>query len=86
MYENIAESLIGKIRLCHPVNDKSTKFSKSRDIKPNPRLYHYTANTRQYYILIILIMIMMTVLTGLMLYLCKIQNMVEKLNFFPTKH
>lgn len=48
MYENIAESLIGRIRLCHPVNDKSTKFSKSRDIKPNPKLYHYfAANTRQ---------------------------------------
>ena len=48
MYENVAESLIGRIRLCHPVNDKSTEFSKSRDVKPNPKLYHYFAsNTRQ---------------------------------------
>ena len=46
-YENIAESL-GTIRLCHSVNGKTTKFSKSRDIKPNPDLYHYfAANTRQ---------------------------------------
>ena len=36
MYEDIAEDLIGKIRLIHPVNDKSTTFGKSRDIKPNP--------------------------------------------------
>ena len=48
MYEDIAEDLIGKIRLIHPVNDKSTTFGKSRDIKPNPDLYHYfTTNTRQ---------------------------------------
>ena len=48
MYEDIAETLIGKIRLIHPVNDKSTTFGKSRDIKPNPDLYHYfTTNTRQ---------------------------------------
>lgn len=46
-YENLAETL-GEIRLCHPVNDKTTKFSKSRDIKYNPGIYHYFAsNTRQ---------------------------------------
>jgi len=44
MYEETAESL-GEIRLCHSVNDKSTKFSKSRDIKYNPELYHYFAST-----------------------------------------
>jgi hypothetical protein len=44
LYENLVEHL-GKIRLCHPVNNKSTKFSKSRDIKPNPKLYHYFAST-----------------------------------------
>lgn len=43
-YEILAESL-GTIRLCHSVNDKSTKFSKSRDIKPNPKLYHYFSST-----------------------------------------
>lgn len=43
-YETLAESL-GTIRLCHSVNDKSTKFSKSRDIKPNPKLYHYFSST-----------------------------------------
>ena len=47
LYENIAENL-GKIRVCHSANDKTTKFSKSRDIKPNPELYHYfSSNTRQ---------------------------------------
>ena len=47
VYEELAESL-GEIRLCHPVNDKSTKFSKSRDIKYNPDIYHYFAsNARQ---------------------------------------
>lgn len=49
LYENLAESL-GEIRLCHTVNDKTrkSKFSKSRDIKPNPELYHYyTSTTRQ---------------------------------------
>ncbi len=46
-YEKIADTL-GTIRLCHPVNDKSTTFSKSRDIKYNPETYHYFAsNTRQ---------------------------------------
>tara|TARA_R100001079_G_scaffold49605_2_gene25242 strand:- start:2396 stop:3175 length:780 start_codon:yes stop_codon:yes gene_type:complete len=46
-YEEAAEKL-GEIRLCHPVNDKSTEFSKSRDIKYNPEIYHYFAsNTRQ---------------------------------------
>lgn len=49
LYENLAENL-GEIRLCHTVNDKTrkSKFSKSRDIKPNPKLYHYyTSTTRQ---------------------------------------
>lgn len=47
LYENVVESL-GKIRVCHSSNDKTTNFSKSRDIKPNPDLYHYFAsNTRQ---------------------------------------
>lgn len=46
-YEEAAEGL-GTIRLCHPVNDKSTKFSKSRDVKYDPSIYHYFAsNTRQ---------------------------------------
>ena len=48
-YEELAEYL-GKIRLCNTVNDKSrkAKYSKSRDIKPNPDLYHYfTSTTRQ---------------------------------------
>ncbi|MBG30304.1 MAG: hypothetical protein CMI31_09935 [Opitutae bacterium] len=43
-YEELAEE-VGTIRLCHPVNNKSTKFSKSRDIKPNPDLYHYFSST-----------------------------------------
>ena len=47
LYENLAEHL-GKIRVCHAANNKSTKFSKSRDIRPDPKLYHYFAsNTRQ---------------------------------------
>ena len=46
-YEELAEAL-GTIRLCHPVNDKTTKFSKSRDVKYDPTIYHYFAsNTRQ---------------------------------------
>jgi len=44
MYEKLAEHL-GTIRTCHPVNNKSTIFSKSRDIKPDPNLYHYFAST-----------------------------------------
>tara|TARA_R110002049_G_scaffold219727_1_gene391395 strand:- start:298 stop:1032 length:735 start_codon:yes stop_codon:yes gene_type:complete len=44
LYEKSAEKL-GKIRLCHSVNDKTTQFSKSRDIKPDPKLYHYFAST-----------------------------------------
>ena len=47
VYENLAEYL-GTIRMCHSANDKSTKFSKSRDIKFDSSLYHYFAsNTRQ---------------------------------------
>jgi len=47
MYEELAESL-GKIRLCHPVNNKETKFSKSRDVKYQPGVNHYFAsNSRQ---------------------------------------
>jgi alpha-ketoglutarate-dependent taurine dioxygenase len=47
LYEELAEHL-GELRVCHSANDKTTKFSKSRDIKHNPSLYHYFAsNTRQ---------------------------------------
>jgi hypothetical protein len=49
LYEELAENL-GNIRLCHTVNDKTrkSKFSKSRDIKPSPNLYHYfSSNSRQ---------------------------------------
>ena len=46
-YEKLASDL-GPIRGLHPVNDKTKKFSISRDIKPDPSLYHYYAsNTRQ---------------------------------------
>lgn len=44
LYEDLAESL-GNVRVCHSANDKKTEFSKSRDIKPNPDLYHYYAST-----------------------------------------
>jgi len=44
MYEKLAEHL-GDIRICHSVNDKTTSFSKSRDIRPDPNLYHYFAST-----------------------------------------
>ena len=40
-YEKLAKNL-GKIRICHPVNDKTKTFSKSRDIK-------YIANTKHFY-------------------------------------
>ena len=47
LYEELAENL-GKVRVCHSANDKTTNFSKSRDIKHDPNLYHYFAsNTRQ---------------------------------------
>ncbi len=47
LYENLADEL-GVIEECRPVNDKTKTISKSRDIKPNPDLYHfYAANTRQ---------------------------------------
>lgn len=47
VYENLANHL-GVIRKAHPVNDKSTKFSTSRDIKFDPRVPHYYAsNSRQ---------------------------------------
>jgi alpha-ketoglutarate-dependent taurine dioxygenase len=46
-YENLAQAL-GSIRLCHPVNNKNTKFSNSRDIKYDPNIPHFFAsNTRQ---------------------------------------
>tara|TARA_R110000782_G_scaffold227051_4_gene313844 strand:+ start:824 stop:1921 length:1098 start_codon:yes stop_codon:yes gene_type:complete len=46
-YENLAHYL-GVVRDAHPVNDKSTKFSNSRDIKYNPNIPHYFAsNSRQ---------------------------------------
>tara|TARA_Y100001970_G_scaffold76688_1_gene97355 strand:- start:52766 stop:53527 length:762 start_codon:yes stop_codon:yes gene_type:complete len=47
MYENLASTL-GEIRTCHPVNNKETKFSKSRDIKYEAGVNHYFAsNIRQ---------------------------------------
>lgn len=46
-YAELARTL-GTIRVCHPVNDKNTTFSESRDIKYNPDIYHYFAsNERQ---------------------------------------
>ena len=46
-YENLANEL-GTIEPCRPVNHESKKVSKSRDIRPDPNLYHfYAANTRQ---------------------------------------
>lgn len=46
-YENLASKL-GRIEDCRPVNEKSKNFSKSRDIRPDPDVYHfYAANTRQ---------------------------------------
>ncbi len=44
MYEALAEHL-GVVRECHSVNDSATRFSKSRDIKPDPDQYHYFAST-----------------------------------------
>jgi hypothetical protein len=47
IYKELAEEL-GELRTCHSANDKVTSFSKSRDIKFDPSLYHYFAsNTRQ---------------------------------------
>jgi len=46
-YEELAGAL-GTVRSCHPINDKSKKYSNSRDIRPDPSLYHfYASNTRQ---------------------------------------
>lgn len=46
-YESLAEEL-GIIEECRPVNDKSKKISKSRDIRPDASLNHYyAANIRQ---------------------------------------
>jgi len=46
-YEELARSL-GRIRTCHPVNDKQTNFSNSRDIRYTPGVNHYFAsNSRQ---------------------------------------
>lgn len=46
-YSELVKEL-GTIRMCHPVNDKTTEFSESRDIKYDPEIYHYFAsNTRQ---------------------------------------
>jgi len=39
-YENLAEHL-GGIKTCHAANDTTTKFSKSRDIRPDPNKLHY---------------------------------------------
>jgi len=47
VYEKLASTL-GEIRTCHPVNNKQTKFSNSRDIKYVPGVPHYYAsNSRQ---------------------------------------
>lgn len=47
LYEELA-NFLGEVRMCHPVNDKATKFSISRDIKYDPEIYHYFAsNERQ---------------------------------------
>ena len=47
IYENLAHYL-GVVRDAHPVNDKTTKFSNSRDIKYDPDIPHYFAsNSRQ---------------------------------------
>ena len=47
VYEKLANHL-GVVRKAHPVNDKTTKFSNSRDIKYNPEIPHYYAsNSRQ---------------------------------------
>lgn len=46
-YENLAHYL-GVVRKTHPVNNKNTKFSNSRDIKYDPNIPHYFAsNSRQ---------------------------------------
>ena len=41
-------SKLGELKKCHPVNDKKTKFSNSRDIKyiPNTNRF-YSSNQRQ---------------------------------------
>ena len=48
LYERLAEH-IGKIRTIHASNDKSVKFARSRDIRPDTSAgYHYfSSNTRQ---------------------------------------
>lgn len=47
VFENLVSSL-GRIRLCHPINNKETKFSNSRDIRYTPNVPHYFAsNNRQ---------------------------------------
>lgn len=45
-YLDLARTL-GTIRECHPVNDKSTKFSNSRDIKYTPGINHYFASNKR---------------------------------------
>lgn len=46
-YFNLCESL-GRIRVCHSVNDATSKFSKSRDIRYKPNTNHFfSSNSRQ---------------------------------------
>lgn len=46
-YNNLMKNL-GSLCICHPVNDKTTKFSYSRDIKFNPGTNRFfTSNNRQ---------------------------------------
>ena len=47
LYENLANTL-GVVKECHPVNDKNTTISKSRDIKFEKNVPHFFAsNSRQ---------------------------------------
>ena len=47
VYEELAMSL-GEIKICHPVNNRETKISKSRDIRYTAGVNHYYAsNIRQ---------------------------------------
>lgn len=47
VYEKLANTL-GTIKICHPVNNRDTKISNSRDIKFDPDIPHFFAsNSRQ---------------------------------------
>ena len=46
-YKSLSQYL-GDVKVCHPVNNKESKASDSRDIKYDPTINHfYAANTRQ---------------------------------------